>query len=271
MGHHKHALSHALKKMSASQLTDDELESDIKELQLEFMNIQLGLKESNAKVILMFEGFDAAGKGGGIKSLTELLDPRGYEVHPIGPPTNEEAGKHWLYRFWTRLPSPGHISIFDRSWYGRVLVEKIDELTPKQKIERAYEEINQFEEVLQNDGVHVLKFFLAISKDEQLKRFEARLKDPSKAWKVSMDDIRARRKWDDYVEATDLLLKRTHTKACPWHLIVFDRKKEARREILRIVTERLQFASAHLNSKAEKEKREKFTKELAKELKSLKK
>jgi polyphosphate kinase 2 (PPK2 family) len=271
VAHHKHALTHALKKMKKTHLSDEEIETEIRKLQLTLLKIQLGLKESNAKVIFMFEGFDAAGKGGAIKALTEFLDPRGYEVYPIGAPTKEEVGKHWLYRFWTRLPSPGHISIFDRSWYGRVLVEKIDELTPKAKIERAYEEINQFEKVLQNDDVHIMKFFLATSKEEQLERFEARLKDPAKVWKVSLDDIRARGQWDQYVEATDLLIKRTNTEACPWHLIVHDKKKEARLEILRIVVERLQFAIAHLDSKAEKEKRAKFAKSLEKELKSLKK
>src|SRR5262249_29987963 len=146
-------------------------------------------------------GFDAAGKGGAIRRLVEKLDPRGFKVHPIGPPEAVEQQIHYLYRFWTRLPKPGTIAIFDRTWYGRVLVEKVEKLAARKRCEQAYEEIVNFEKTLVQDGISLIKIFLAISKKEQLKRFEDRLNDPYKEWKLTKDDVEDRRRWDKYVKA----------------------------------------------------------------------
>lgn len=242
------------------ELKDNEL---IKKLQLEMLRIQQGVWQKKERVIIMFEGFDASGKGGAIQNLTEVLDPRSVKVHPIGPPTPEEKGKHWLYRFWVNLPAPGHIAIFDRSWYGRVLVEKVDELISKELWKPAYEEINEFEKTLQRDGIRVIKIFLAITKDEQLKRFHDRLNDPYKQWKLTMDDVKARAKWDDYVKAVDEMFLKTNPKSSPWHLIPANNKPYARFKTLEIVTQDL----VEFRKWMEKKARHHDTKEIAKLLK----
>jgi polyphosphate kinase 2 (PPK2 family) len=203
------------------------------------VRIQQGLYHSGRRAVIGFEGFDAAGKGGCIRRLTEMLDPRGLKVVPIGPPLPEEKGRHWLYRFWRALPLPGTITVFDRTWYGRVLVERVDKLSPKPAWKRAYDEINEFEAMLVNDGIQLVKIFLAITKDEQLRRFEQRLRDPYKRWKIGEADIRARQQWDEYIESADDMFKRTHTKLVPWELIPAEHKWYARSEVLRAVTKAL--------------------------------
>lgn len=212
------------------------MKNDIKALQLKILRIQQGIFHKKERLILVFEGFDAAGKGGAIRKITEPLDPRGYRVHPIGPPGEKEQGRHYLYRFWKRIPRKSMIAIFDRSWYGRVLVERVEKLTPKERWKMAYSEINQFEKVLTDDGVIIIKFFLKITKGEQLKRFEARLKDPYKRWKITKEDIKNRSKWDKYVEAAEDMILETSTEHCPWHVIATDNKDEAREQVLRIIT-----------------------------------
>ncbi|HXN40227.1 MAG TPA: polyphosphate kinase, partial [Myxococcaceae bacterium] len=157
-------------------------ERRLERLQHKMLRIQQGNYHSGGRAIIAIEGFDAAGKGGAIRRITEGLDPRGIKVVPIGPPLPEEQGRHWLYRFWRELPPPGMITVFDRTWYGRVLVERVDGLASKKAWKRAYSEINEFEAMLVNDGIDVVKIFMAISKREQLKRFEERLKDPYKHW-----------------------------------------------------------------------------------------
>lgn len=249
-----------------SPLTKKSAEKHLPELQLKMLQVQQGLFHQHERAIIMFEGFDAAGKGGAIRALTEGLDPRSFRVHAVAAPTAEEQGRHWLFRFWTNLPKRGNIAIFDRSWYGRVLVEKVEKLIPEHRIAAAYEEINQFEKMLQDDGITVIKIFLAITKDEQLERFENRLQEPSKQWKITEDDIRARKKWDDYVLAVDTLLKKTHLKTSPWHVIPANSKKFAREEVLRIVTERLAQHSAWIQKKAQVDGKHKLAKELRAEL-----
>jgi AMP-polyphosphate phosphotransferase len=216
--------------------TEEFLKVETEKLQLKMLRIQQGLFHKKDRAVIVFEGFDAAGKGGAIRKITEVLDPRSYRVHPIGAPTPEELGQHYLQRFWERLPQPGHIAIFDRSWYGRVLVEKVDQLTPKARIEKSYAEINQFEESLRLDGISVIKIFLAITRDEQFSRFEARLNDPYKQWKIGLPDIEARKKWDEYVTAVDLMIERTSTETSPWNVIPANSKKTARYEVLKLVT-----------------------------------
>lgn len=243
MKKHK-SLSQLLKNKSLMKpsMDDEALEKKTKDFQLELIKIQQGLFHKRERVIILFEGFDAAGKGGAIRRITEPLDPRSIKVVPIAAPKRIEQGKHYLYRFWKKLPAPGRIVIFDRSWYGRLLVEKVEELTSKERLKDAYEEINQFEEMLLRDGIKLIKIFLAISKDEQLERFEARLEDPYKQWKIPMEDIQARQKWDKYVDAMDHILKHNDTKKSSWHIIPANSKKFARQEVLRILNEELHYA-----------------------------
>jgi polyphosphate kinase 2 (PPK2 family) len=235
-----------------------------KALQLNMLRIQQGVFHKKDRVIIMFEGFDAAGKGGAIRALTERLDPRSFKVIPIGEPTVEEKGKPWLYRFWRDLPAPGEIVIFDRSWYGRVLVEKVDHLTPADKLSTAYDEINQFEAQLQSDGIVLIKIFLAISKEEQLVRFEDRLKDPYKQWKITMADISARKNWNKYVKAVDEILVQCSPATSPWHVIPANSKRFTRKEVLTIVTTHLKFYQQWIEKAASKYPVGKLTKLLNK-------
>lgn len=233
------ALSKLLKAKDFPTLKNGKAEVKIKDLQLQILRIQQGIWHQKKRAIIVFEGFDAAGKGGAIRRLTEPLDPRGFRVHPIGPPEPLEQGKHYLYRFWEKLPEPGSIAIFDRSWYGRVLVEKVCDLTPKDRVADAYDEIKQFEKMLMDDGIDLVKIFLAIDKKEQLRRFEDRLKDPYKQWKISKDDVQARAQWNDYVKAADMMLDKTSYKRAPWNLIPANDKDHARVESLRVITKSL--------------------------------
>lgn len=258
------ALLKELKKAPKEIKNKEALIEATKKLQLNMLRIQQGIFHKKERVVIMLEGFDAAGKGGAIRKLTEGLDPRSFRVIPIGPPSDEEKGKHWLYRFWMNLPEAGSIVIFDRSWYGRVLVEKVDKLTSEEKLKTAYDEINQFEAQLQNDGITLIKIFLAVTKDEQLKRFEDRLSDPYKQWKISMADIEARKKWDKYVEAMDIILKKSNPKSAPWHVIPANSKNYARLEVFKIVTHTLHFCEKWIEKKAAKRETDKLEKLLKK-------
>jgi AMP-polyphosphate phosphotransferase len=212
---------------------------DLKKLQLKMLRIQQGVWHCKDRVIIALEGMDAAGKGGAIRRITENLDPRNVIVYPIGAPDPVEQGKHYLYRFWTKIPSKGTIAIFDRTWYGRVLVERVEKLIKKPAWERAYDEINQFEKLLIDDGIKIVKIYLRISKKEQMQRFEDRLRDPYKQWKITEEDIRNRAKWNDYKKATDDMIRETDTKICPWHIVDTDDKDEAREMVLEIITKEL--------------------------------
>ncbi len=208
-------------------------DATLKELQLELVRAQRKIVEKRIPVLIVFEGMDAAGKGGAIKRMTAKLDPRGFEVHPIGPPDAHECRFHYLRRFWVRVPSYGRIGVLDRSWYGRVLVERVEALCPKKAWQRAYEEINEFERQLIDDDTVLLKFWLHITEDEQLARFEARQKDPYKRWKITKDDWRNREKWNDYVEAAEEMLARTSTAAAPWTVVPANDKYYARVLVLK--------------------------------------
>lgn len=238
------SLSRSLKDLekkpkSISDKEKAKLDEELEEFQLTLLKIQQAVFHRRERVIIIFEGFDAAGKGGTIRAATEKLDPRSLKVVPIAAPKKTEQGKHWLYRFWRKLPAPGNITIFDRSWYGRVLVEKVEELTDPKRIREAYDEINEFEATLQRDGIILIKIFLAVTKAEQLKRFEERLTDPFKRWKITEADIKARGHWDNYVEAVDEFLSHNDKKKSPWHVIPSNSKKYARREALAVITKRL--------------------------------
>jgi polyphosphate kinase 2 (PPK2 family) len=170
-------------------------------------------------VVIVYEGCDAAGKGGNIKRLTMNLDPRGYEVVPIAAPNDEEKAHHYLWRFWKKMPKAGHITIFDRSWYGRILVERVEGFCSESDWKRAYREINEMEQHLTNFGAVVLKFWLHIDQDEQLKRFNERKKIVHKRWKITDEDWRNREKWDQYKVAIEEMLFRTSTPFAPWTIV----------------------------------------------------
>lgn len=204
----------------------------LEKLQFAMLSLQQAYWHGKRRGVIVFEGVDAAGKGGAIRRLTEKLDPRGVHVWPIGAPGAEEQGRHYLWRFWQRLPAPGTLAIFDRSWYGRVLVERVDGLAPEAAWRRAYREIVEFERMLVDDGVRVAKIFLHISPAEQLARFAERLDDPTKHWKLTPADIAAHRKGDAYRAAIDDMIARTSWKGAPWKAIHADSKWRARTDAL---------------------------------------
>ena len=214
--------------MKAKLKDKEEYEQRLEALQNKMLSIQQAYYHAGLRGIVAVEGWDAAGKGGMIRRLTEKLDPRGVKVWPIGPPEPSEQGRHYLYRFWTKLPEPGTIAVFDRTWYGRVLVERVDKLTPKEAWKRAYGEINDFESMLVDDGVRLAKIFLHITPEEQLNRFAERLEDPYKRWKLHDSDIRVHMEWEDYAEAMEDMFERTSTKKAPWHVIPANQKWYAR-------------------------------------------
>src|SRR5579884_522233 len=190
-------------------------------------------------VVLVFEGWDAAGKGGAIKRITEKLDPRGYVVYPISAPQGEDKTRHYLYRFWRRLPERGQIAVFDRSWYGRVLVERVEGFAREEEWKRGFREINSFERQLRGFGTIVAKFWVHISREEQLRRFEERKEIGYKAWKLTDEDWRNRDKWDAYEEAVEEMLVKTSTRSAPWTLVAGNDKNWARVKVLSTLVETL--------------------------------
>lgn len=201
-----------------------------RQIQLRELGYQVYLQKR--PVIIVFEGWDAAGKGGAIKRITEKLDPRGYVVYPISAPHGEDKTRHYLYRFWRRLPENGQIAVFDRSWYGRVLVERVEGFAAESEWKRAYKEINSFERQLRDFGTIVAKFWVHISREEQLRRFEVRQAIGYKAWKLTDEDWRNRQKWESYEEAVEEMLVKTSTTGSPWSLIEGNDKYWARTRVL---------------------------------------
>ncbi len=213
----------------------------LKQAQLRLLTYQRALAEAKRSLIVVFEGPDAAGKGGTIKRMLERLDPRLLRVHSIIKPTEEEYAHHYLWRFWNRLPQYGHIAVFDRSWYGRVLVERVEGFATDKQWKRAYEEINQFEKLLVDDGAILVKLYLHISKEEQLARFKRREADPYKHWKITDEDWRNRRKWDEHNEAAEDMFEKT-SGGVPWRIIPANYKWNARVATLQIVIDALENA-----------------------------
>jgi polyphosphate kinase 2 (PPK2 family) len=211
---------------------------ELQTLQNELRTLQLQLTEQRRPIMIVYEGWDAAGKGGNITRLTERLDPRFFTVYGIGKPTQEELDHHYLWRFWTKLPARDHLVILDRSWYGRVLVERVEGFATEAEWRRAYGEINTFERLLIEDGTIIIKFWLHISPDEQLMRFERRLQDPAKRWKMNDEDWRNRAKWPEYEAAVEDMLQETHTDIAPWVVVEGNDKRWARIKGLRTVVER---------------------------------
>ena len=179
-------------------------------------------------VVILYEGWDAAGKGGNIKRLTGKLDPRGYVVYPISAPEGEDKTHHYLYRFWRRLPERGQVAIFDRTWYGRVLVERVEGFATEEEWKRAYREINSFERNLRDFGTVIIKFWIHISQEEQLRRFQQRKDDAYKSWKLTDEDWRNRQKWPQYERALRDMLLKTSTATAPWTIVEGNDKHWAR-------------------------------------------
>lgn len=203
-------------------------EAKLVKLQRKLTRIQQAYLFSGGSAAIVFEGWDASGKGGTIRRISSALDPRSFKVWPIGAPRNYYLKRHYLARFMERLPPSGALTIFDRSWYGRVLVERVEGITPRTRWQAAYGEINAFERMLVDDGTRVVKIFMAITPDEQLKRFERRLLDPVKRWKLSYEDFRNRSRWPEYREAIDDMFARTSTKHAPWLAVPANDKKYGR-------------------------------------------
>ena len=202
--------------------------------------IQQAYFMTRTTAVLVFEGWDAAGKGGTISRIASAIDARVAKVWPIAAPGPEEAGRHYLARFWERLPTAGTLAIFDRSWYGRVLVERVEGLAKPMEWGRAFREINDFERSQSEAGTRVIKLFLHVSAKEQLQRLEKRLLEPAKRWKLTLEDIRNQQRRDDYVTAVEDMLERTSTTVAPWHVIPGDDKKFARIAAISIACQRLE-------------------------------
>ena len=223
-------------------IEEDEYKPKLKEVQLKMLNLQHELGESKNTLVVVFEGPDAAGKGGAIKRITERLDPRLVRVHSIVKPTHEENQHHYLWRFWNKLPARGQIAIFDRSWYGRVLVERVEGFATEKEWKRAYQEINEFERLLVDDGAVLVKLYLHITKEEQLFRFKRRESDPMKHWKISDEDWRNRKKWDEHNQAAEDVFEKTSTEVAPWHVLPANFKWHARVRSVKLVVEALESA-----------------------------
>ena len=223
-------------------LTDEEYKKELKKLQKRLGELHNVIYRKKIPVILCYEGWDAAGKGGNIRRIARPLDPRGFDVMPIASPEPHELARQYLWRFWTRLPRSGHICIFDRTWYGRVMVERLEGFCSEDDWKRAYNEINEFERQLTDWGAVVLKFWIHIDQDTQLARFNDRQNTPEKAWKLTEEDWRNREKWPQYEEAVDEMLQKTSTKNAPWFIIESNDKKYARIKALKIVIDALEKA-----------------------------
>jgi len=226
-----------VKRQSAPQVeySRPEYEKHLVRCQEKVRDIQYLLYKRKIPLIIVYEGWDAAGKGGNIMRLVRLMNPRGYDVVSIARPDQTELDHHYLWRFYQRFPKAGHITIFDRSWYGRLLVERVEGYCTPSEWRRAYREINEMEQAYVGSGGGLIKFWLEVSKDEQLKRFQDRQNDPLKEWKITDEDWRNRAKWDEYEEAVDEMLSRTSTAEAPWTIVESDDKYYARLKTLQTV------------------------------------
>lgn len=207
--------------------------------QEKLFHVQQSYFHQKKRALVVFEGWDASGKGGAIRRITEKLDPRGVSVFPVAKPAKEDQDKHFLYRFWQHIPSPGTLKIFDRSHYGRVLVERVDQLIDEKTYKRGYDEINAFEKTLSDNGVRIIKLFMHISPKEQRERFEERLHNPFKRWKLTEEDLHNRKMRKEYVKAVNEMFERTHTSYAPWRIINGEYKWQARVDVLDTVVARL--------------------------------
>ena len=214
-------------------------ERRLAEMQQTLQRVQQAYLDTPRRAIVVLEGWDTAGKGGVVRRLCWALDPRSFKVHAIAAPSGREKSLHYLQRFWERLPQHGQIVVFDRSWYGRVLVERVEGYAMSTEWRRAYGEINDFERMLSEDATRVVKIFLHITPEEQIRRFRARLTDPLKRWKLSYEDFRNRDRWKDYESAIEDMMEKTSTKHAPWYLAPANNKPFGRLAAFRIIADRL--------------------------------
>ncbi len=215
-------------------------EAALAEVQARLARIQAAHIVHGSRSIILFEGWDAAGKGGMIKRMTAELDPRYFQVWPIGAPTAEEKARHFLWRFWQKLPGAREIAVFDRSWYGRVAVERVEGYATEAEWRRGYDEINEFEAQLIDNGTHLVKLFVHVTQEEQDKRLADRLDNPWKRWKTGADDYRNRARRADYLEAYADMFAETDTRWAPWAVIDGNRKKAARLAALTHIADALE-------------------------------
>lgn len=220
--------------------TRQEYEKRLQKLQRKLSRLHGELYRKKIPMVLCFEGWDAGGKGGAIHRLTEKMDPRGYAVHPTAAPNDVEKAHHYLWRFWRAMPKTGHVTIFDRTWYGRVMVERVEGFCTSSEWKRAYREINDMEQDLLDAGTIVLKFWLHIDKEEQEKRFRAREENPEKCWKITDEDWRNREKWDAYERAVNEMLFRTSRPEAPWIVVEGNDKYYARLKVLETVVKAIE-------------------------------
>ncbi len=218
----------------------EEYKRKLKKLQGKLFRLENLMFQARVPLVIMYEGWDAAGKGGNIKRVAQALDARAYTIIPSPAPTKPELAHPHLWRYWTRLPKAGHVGMFDRSWYGRVLVERVEEITPPERWAQGYDEINEFEHDLVDWGAILLKFWVDVSDEEQLARFKARQEDPAKQWKITPDDWRNREKYPQYKSAIDDMFRLTSTTYAPWITLESDDKKYARIKALKIIVEALE-------------------------------
>jgi len=230
----------------SQRLSRQQFKTAIEEQQSRLNLLQRKASAKGVSTIAVFEGWDAAGKGGAIRRITAALDARDYQVIPIAAPTDEERAHHYLWRFWRHLPRAGRMTIFDRSWYGRVLVERVEGFATEDEWRRAYGEITSFEEHLVTHGILVVKFWIHITKEEQLKRFRERAHIAHKRWKITEEDWRNRKKWPDYTRAVDEMVARTSTSISPWTLVEGNDKLFARVKVLTTLAERLAERLKHI-------------------------
>ena len=225
--------------MISGSIDRQSYEDQLKKLQNTLLDLQVEDLRKGGRALIGFDGWDAAGKGGLIERAIYGLEPRSTHVWRIGAPSKEDLAQHYLWRFWQRLPSRGNWAIFDRTWYGRVLVERVEGFCPKDEWKRAYREINEFERMLADDGVRIVKLLVHVSAEEQKKRMIERLDDSSKNYKVGLEDFRNIAKRKQYLEAYDDMLENTDTDHAPWHVIASDDKKHARLAGLKVIVKEL--------------------------------
>jgi len=219
---------------------DGDYDKALKELQQRLERVQIAHVIHDRRSVVMLEGWDAAGKGGIIKRMTAQMDPRYCSVWPIGTPTPEEKGRHFLWRFWTRLPACRELAIFDRSWYGRVLVERVEGFCTEREWKRGFDEINEFEAQQADSGTAIIKLFVHITQETQDKQFAQRLDDPWKRWKTGPEDYRNRSRRADYLDAMHDMFARTNTRWAPWSVIDGNHRKAARIAAMTCVAEALE-------------------------------
>jgi polyphosphate kinase 2 (PPK2 family) len=227
-----------LKDLTFPSLEEKTYKDSIKKLQKSIREISIHADENKIPIVIVMEGWDASGKGGAIRRMTAPLDPRFFDVHSIAAPTKEELNHNYLWRFWTKLPEKGKLAIFDRSWYGRVLVERIEGFAKEVEWRRAYQEIRDFETEISSYGGILCKFWIHITPEEQHTRFQERANDPLRKWKLTDEDWRNREKWDQYELAAEDMFFETSTSSAPWEIVPGNNKYFARVRVLEHLVDR---------------------------------